>query len=220
MAHLPHLYLPGPWEQPVLAPTAQQFHHLRRVLRRTDAEPISYTDGSGRVGTGTVTARGVQRGDEYTVARPVPSVTLAVAPPQSTERARFLVEKLAELGVDRLVWLSTRHTQGHPPRREKSLAWAGAALEQSRGAWLMTVEGPTAIGNLEGAVWVASPRSAPPPRVNGDTTLVVGPEGGLAPDEVGSEAVEIGLGDRILRVETAAIVGAALMLDRSGRNTT
>ncbi len=220
MAHLPHLYLPGPWEQPVLEPTAQQIHHLRRVLRRTGDEPVSYTDGGGRIGTGTVIARGVQRGNEHTVARPVPSVTLAVAPPQSTERVRFLVEKLAELGVDRLVWLSTRHTQGHPPRREKCLAWAGAALEQSRGAWLMTVEGPVAVGDLEGAVWVASPGSAPPPRVSGDTTLVVGPEGGLDPDELGGEAVEIGLGGRILRVETAAIVGAALVLDRSGRNTT
>jgi 16S rRNA (uracil1498-N3)-methyltransferase len=47
---------------------------------------------------------------------------------------------------------------------------------------------------------------------------VVGPEGGLAPEEVaGLEALgyqQVGLGEAILRVDTAAVVIAALLLDR------
>jgi len=48
-----------------------------------------------------------------------------------------------------------------------------------------------------------------PPRA---TTVVVGPEGGLAPDEIPNEVVLWDLGPTILRVETAALVAAARLL--------
>lgn len=51
--------------------------------------------------------------------------------------------------------------------------------------------------------------------------IVVGPEGGFAPDELAlaeSASVPVaGLGSSILRTETAAVVGAALVLAAYGR---
>ena len=44
------------------------------------------------------------------------------------------------------------------------------------------------------------------------TTLVIGPEGGFSPAELAVAPITVSLGTGILRAETAAIVGAALMV--------
>src|SRR5690606_40670004 len=110
--HVPHVRAADGWEGSVLPLTADQTHHLRRVLRRVDGEEVSYTDGAGRIGRGRLTGDGVERGEETTVPRPM-GLTLAVAPPKSKDRARFVVEKLAELGVARLDRKSTRLNSSH-----------------------------------------------------------------------------------------------------------
>jgi 16S rRNA (uracil1498-N3)-methyltransferase len=42
--------------------------------------------------------------------------------------------------------------------------------------------------------------------------MCIGPEGGFREDDLPSGAVEVGLGPRILRTETAAMVAATLIL--------
>lgn len=211
--HIPHVLTAGR-EGPVLSLSEDQRHHLRRVLRLADGEEVSYTDGAGVLGVGYLRGEVVERGEEKTVPRPM-DLTVAVAPPASKDRARFLVEKLAELGVVRLVWVRTRFSEGRPPAAAKAAAWAQSALEQSRGAWLMQVEqGDLASLDEEGLV-VADPDGDEPSV--GARTLLVGPEGGLHPAEVPPGANTVALGPTILRVETAAIVGAALLGLRTER---
>lgn len=219
MRHIPHLLIPGPWEKAELETSDLQQHHLLKVLRLTSGSPVSYTDGAGTVGSGAIEGPALLRGEEHFEAQPMPPVALAVAPPKSIERARYVVEKLAELGVDRLVWMQAKYGEGRSPREEKTQSWASGALEQSRGAWLMAVEpltpprAPTDFSPL----WVAVPGGPPPPRVVDGGMILIGPEAGLADEEVPSSAVPLGLGKRVLRVETAAVSAATLILDRSGR---
>jgi 16S rRNA (uracil1498-N3)-methyltransferase len=52
---------------------------------------------------------------------------------------------------------------------------------------------------------------------DGSVTVVVGPEGGLSPDEIARFPRRMGLGDRVLRTETAAVVAASLVLDAGRR---
>ncbi len=218
MAHVPHIYLPRPWPETVLPLPERSRHHLVKVLRRRQGDPISYTDGAGTVGLGRLAEDGVERGDEAEIPAPRPAVTLAVAAPARAERARFLVEKAAELGVDRLVWLATTHGDSKPPSMAKAKAWAAAALEQSRGAQAMAIDGPVGPDALPGTLWVADPGgSSPPAAANSPVTLLVGPEGGFAAGEAPSRAFPMSLGDRVLRVETAAVVGAILVLQAVGR---
>ena len=219
MRHIPHLLIPGPWETAELEISDLQQHHLLKVLRMTSGSPVSYTDGAGVVGSGTIGGAALARGDEHFEARPVPPVSLAVAPPKSTERTRFVVEKLAELGVDRLVWMAAKQGEGRPPRQEKAQSWAAGGLEQSRGAWLMAVEPLTPCEALadSSTLWVARPGGPPPQRVVRGGMILIGPEAGLADEEVPSSAVPLGLGRRVLRVETAAVAAATLILYRSGR---
>ncbi|CAN5886139.1 hypothetical protein BH23ACT5_BH23ACT5_22580 [soil metagenome] len=188
-----------------------QRRHLERVLRLGEGSPVSYTDGRGVEGTGHLLNGAVMRGPEVTGAAPA-RVTLAVAPPAERSRARFIVEKLAELGVARLVWVHTRRTEGRPPPPARSEAWAEAALEQSRGSWLMEV----ASGRVEALdrPLVVADRSGTPSWPGGCACVLVGPEGGFDEAELPEDAVRVSFAPTVLRVETAAVVAATLALAR------
>jgi 16S rRNA (uracil1498-N3)-methyltransferase len=215
MRHVPHLLVEPPWPEGVLGLDAGRLHHLRRVLRLAEGAPVVYTDGSGTVGEGVFAGEGVERGAERAVDRPPIRVTVAVALPDSRDRQRFLVEKLAELGVERIRWLDTRYGEGRPPAAGRARKWADAGLEQSRGAWrTMVDDAPVPLAGLEGMVWAAVPGAPPMPAPPSRLTLAIGPEGGWAPDDLPAGVLPVGLGERVLRVETAAVVGAGLVLVR------
>ena len=223
MAHVPHVYLPAPWPDGTIPLLDRTRHHLRGVLRARPGDEVTYTDGFGSVGVGALASDGVVRGDERSVPAPSRGLAVAVAPPRRTERARVVVEKLGELGVDRLVWLDTAHG-GRPPRHDKVVAWTVAALEQSRGAHLLDVaEQPIRLHDLRAGsgqpLWVAEAGHNLLPSVadKGEVIVAIGPEAGFAEEEIPADALRFGLGGRILRVETAAIVAAVVALSRMGR---
>ena len=205
--HFPHLLIETAWDDETLMPTRDQIHHLERVLKVAPGEAVSYTDGRGTVGTGFYENSRISRDHEGTVPRPSP-LTLAVAPPASRDRCRFLVEKLSEMGVARLLWLSTRRGEGRIPHVGKTMSWAVSALEQSRGGWLMEI-GTELVGwdDLDRPLVVAIPGGGN--EVFEVRTVAVGPEGGLDPAEIPADAASIDLGTTILRVETAAVVAAS-----------
>ena len=210
MARVPHLFVSGPWESSLLDLDEVGSNHIRKVLRRADGDPVTYTDGAGHHGRGHLSSAGIVRGEEAAAARPVRPL-LAVAPPAQRDRARFLVEKLAELGTLELRWLETTFGQGRPPPADKVALWCRSALEQSRSSWMMSVApGPSTIDDLpDGTVF--ADHSGPARDDLGDVTCIaIGPEGGWAPGEVAFDAPLVGLGRSVLRVETAAIAAAAI----------
>jgi 16S rRNA (uracil1498-N3)-methyltransferase len=187
-----------------------QWRHLTKVLRVSPGEEVTYTDGRGRMGEGRLGNEEIERGEEETREREV-EITVASAPPAGKDRQRFLVEKLAELGVARLLWLETRHSAQRVASASKVVSWVLSAVEQSRGAFLMETI-PDLVGweELPRPYVVATPAGAPgPPSAR---TVVIGPEGGFAPDEVPPEAPTWFLGPTVLRVETAAVVAAARLM--------
>lgn len=54
MRHVPHLYLPGPWEEAEISLTDDHTRHLRKVLRLGDGAALSYTEGAGVMGEGVL----------------------------------------------------------------------------------------------------------------------------------------------------------------------
>jgi 16S rRNA (uracil1498-N3)-methyltransferase len=210
MAHIPHLLLETPWGSQLVEVSEAQAAHLERVLRLREGDPVSYTDGLGTLGEGRYRPGLVVRGGESTLERPT-DLVVVVAPPSNRDRARFMIEKLSELGVAEVRFLETRHGQGRPPRADRLRAWSVAGLEQSTGVWLMrTSTELVTLSALDGPVAVCQQGgSKEPPHAR---TVVIGPEGGWAPGEVPEEAMLFDLGDTILRVETAAVVAAARMI--------
>ena len=212
MRHVPHVHVPQPWDREELGVTIPQRDHVERVLRLVSGSAISYTDGAGMRGTGIYESGVVVRGEEGSIPRPS-ELVVAVPPPGHRDRARYLVEKLGELGVAELVWLRTEFGNRRPPSLKKVRSWSLAALEQSRGSWLMAVddsihswdrlEPPVAVAEI-GGLAVGRVPIEPRPR-----TVVIGPEGGFARGEVPDGLQQLDLGPTILRMETAAVFVAS-----------
>ncbi len=209
--HTPHLVVGGPWsDSEVLPLTITQWRHLTKALRLGDGDDVTYTDGLGTIGRGSLGHQQLVRGEE-TLVPPMKPLTVAVAPPNNKDRQRFLVEKLAELGVIRLRWLRTSYGANRPAAPPKVFSWVLAAVEQSRGAWLMEVD-TEMVGwaDLEGPLVVCDQTGSA--TVGIAHTVVIGPEGGWAPEEVPADVEVWNLGPNVLRTETAAIVAAARLL--------
>lgn len=203
MAHIPHLLIEASDDAVVLH--QDQHLHLEKVLRYKDGLPLSYTDGCGLLGSGLWSGGRLVRGEE----RQVPKrsrVTVAVAPPKAKDRQRLIVEKLGELGVSQLLWLSTRFGQVRPPAPARSRAWAIGALEQSRSAYLLEVTSGS-LDDIPEAVLADVGGGSLDASVH---TLAIGPEGGWHPDELLGHG-RARLSEQVLRTETAAIVGGALL---------
>lgn len=208
MSRVPHVFVAGPWNTPQLELTAEKQRHLERVLRLSTGAELTYTDGAGHSGKGVLDGGRLIRGQE-TSRRRTSNLTLAVAPPRSTDRTRFVVEKLSELGIAKLLWIETERSTGSPPRSEKAHSWSIAALEQSLGVWLPEI-GVARLDELEGA-WLADEGGDPWPRGGFDSqdVVAIGPEGGWTDREKASHDL-VSLGEPVFRIETAAVVAAVL----------
>jgi len=216
--------------------TGPEHHHIGLVLRARPGDALTLFDGAGgeveaeviRVErTETELALGARR----TVAGPAVALTLLCAVPRGP-RMDFLVQKTSELGVARIVPVVTERSVARPDAEaSKRARWEKIAREAARQcgrADLPLVDPPVALAEaLAGPGLPArrlalfegektrSLRAALAATEPSATALLIGPEGGFAPAELalaraaGFEAV--GLGERILRVETAAIVAVALV---------
>jgi 16S rRNA (uracil1498-N3)-methyltransferase len=136
----------------------------------------------------------------------------------------LVVQKATELGVAAILPVITMHSVGERVNLARLAAIATEAAEQSERLSVPTIQPPQPLPALL-AAWPGERRlvaaieraEAPPPAVGaGPTALLVGPEGGFAPVELDVLAAHpfvepATLGPRILRAETAAIVGLALL---------
>ena len=193
-------------------------HHLRRVLRLRDGDVVSVTDGEGRWCLAVVIVDGNALRLETTapvVVEPAPirTITIAAAMPKG-DRLDWMVQKVTEIGVDRLVLLHAEHSvvRWKPDRVEHQLARlqriADEALRQSRRVLRMTVDAPVPATDALGRFVVAEPGGRT--IRGGDTAVAVGPEGGWSASELAVCRDRIDLGPTILRTETAAVAVSAL----------
>lgn len=201
-------------------------HHVERVLRLRAGEAVSVSDGRGgwracsfRVGGGLEPTGEVERD-------PGPEPTLAVGfALVKGERPEWIVQKLTECGVDRIVpFVADRSVvqwDGAKAERnaERLARVAREAAMQSRRRWLpevAPVQPFAALADMEDAGWVRADFDGEPPTLAAPRILV-GPEGGWSDGERSAVPAAVGLGPTVLRTETAAIaVGVLLAGLRSG----
>ncbi|OBG66764.1 16S rRNA (uracil(1498)-N(3))-methyltransferase [Mycobacterium sp. E3339] len=209
--------------------------HAATVRRIRPGEQLLLGDGAGglahcdveHAGRDGLRARVLQR---WSVASGRPAVTVVQALPKS-ERSELAIELATEAGADAFVaWQAARcvaNWQGG--RVDKGLrrwrAVARSAARQSRRAHIPAVDGVLSTAELTrrvreavagGSVVLALHESAPGRLADSHVAqadslwLVVGPEGGMAPEEVAAltdaGAVPVRLGPQVLRTSTAAAV--------------
>ena len=199
---------------PVLADDAA--HHLFRVLRVRPGDSVTVTDGAGRWRACRAGEGDLEPVDEISsVQRRSTLLTVACTIPKQ-DRPEWIVQKLTELGVDRVVFLHAERSvvRWNDERAARHLAKlrrvAAEALQQSRGVWLPEVAGPTAAAEFLPGAAAAEPGALPVGPT--DTTVAIGPEGGWSPAELDAAASSVSIGAGVLRVETAAIVAGARMI--------
>jgi 16S rRNA (uracil1498-N3)-methyltransferase len=144
-------------------------------------------------------------------------VTVAFAPAKG-DRPEWVIQKLTELGVDRMVVLAADRSvvRWEGPRVERSLSRlakvAAEAAAQSRRVFLPEILGPQPLRQLaEGSVGAALAERGGGPAHPGLSLLAVGPEGGWSPGERALGLDTVGLGEHVLRAETAAVAAAVVL---------
>jgi 16S rRNA (uracil1498-N3)-methyltransferase len=218
----------------------QDSRHALRSLRLQPGEEVSLADGTGVVGEGRLDGEegglAVIRVEEvHRVVRRPPIVSVALAPPKG-DRLAWAIQKLAEVGTDEVVLMETgRSVRSWDSDRadraaDRLRAIAREAAMQSRQPFVMEVVPAVPLAEAmppQGAnavlMWAgAKTRLAEvlPEEASG-VRLFVGPEGGFSQEEIDSAGeagmAEATLGPSVLRTETAALVGAALVLARYRR---
>ena len=228
------------WANDTVWLAGNEFHHFTRVMRGKVGDTLVLFDGSGKYVLGiaeTLHKDGLHIRITETFADDVESplrLTIAAALPKG-DRQRFLIEKLAELGVARFI----------PVQMERSVARANDAVIQRLQRYvleaakqcgrnvLMEITNEVPIATLHehlvmeakyllhpvalGNVGQTTPRhilaGMPLPE---NITILTGPEGSFTEQEVTLALregfVPLDLGKRILRTETACIAAAAVFL--------
>ncbi|MDD5612372.1 MAG: 16S rRNA (uracil(1498)-N(3))-methyltransferase [Gallionella sp.] len=231
---MPRFYCPPPLpnhDSFNLPPDAA--HHASRVLRLREGTAVQLFDGLGNERHGVITELGGKRvvvGDLQIVDanRESPLATLLAQALSSSEKMDWVIQKATELGVTEIQPLDTERSVARltAERAEKRLAhWQQVAISaceqcgrnvlpviqppQDIHTWLQQMHHQPASRFILLPDGATSLRDQPPPQ--GKAVLLIGAEGGFSPAE--SEAAlqcgfaPIRLGARVLRTETAAVVG-------------
>jgi 16S rRNA (uracil1498-N3)-methyltransferase len=224
---LKSVFLPHPeLEGDRLHIVGDEHHHLT-VARAAVGEMVEVLDGKGALWTAEVV--GINR--KETVVRIVekrhvprigPEIILAMSLIK-TSAFELALEKAVEVGITRFIPFIAHRSNATSGRR--SDRWARIAIEaakQSKRYYLPAIEGQTEfkdVLNIPATTKIVfAERGGGPLKsaLAGSPALcLIGPEGGWTDAEL--EAARnnsfhlVGLGDTILRSETAAIVGAALL---------
>ncbi|MEU2284723.1 16S rRNA (uracil(1498)-N(3))-methyltransferase [Streptomyces sp. NPDC013178] len=220
--------------------------HAVSVKRLRAGETVVLTDGAGRWAEGEVVAA---EGKDRLVVRlrdlveepaESPRITVVQALPKG-DRGELAVETMTETGVDAIVpWAASRCiTQWKGERGLKALAkWRATAREagkQSRRVRFPEVADAATTKQVaallaradfaavlhEDRDYGSEPLATAHLPTEGEIVLVVGPEGGVSPEELalfeeaGARAYR--LGRSVLRTSTAGTAAAALILGRTGR---
>jgi len=218
--------------------------HAATVQRLGAGEELVLADGRGgtaaavveAAGKGTLTLRVGSRAYE-----PPPDPRLVVVQGIAKgDRGELAVQAMTEAGVDEIVpWAAARsvarwRAERGGRARDRWVATAREATKQARRAWCPVVGGDpdvstaTVAARLSGAAAAlvlheeaTAPLSTVDLPERGEVVLVVGPEGGIAPEELAAftaaGATAVRLGRAVLRTSTAGVAALAVLNTRLGR---
>lgn len=224
-----HLTDPDAFSGEALVIDGDAYRHLFRSRRLAMGAELRMVDGLGHARAGVIDSVSsksavVSLGAALPSREPKVHLELLVGALRP-ERADFLVEKATKLGVAAIRFLRTERS----PRRygegrlDRLLRVAASAVEQCHRSRLpeVTLHDSDEVGELLARfrrIFVLAPGGeemleAPN---DGRVAVLVGPEGGFSDDEAARlrdlAALSVDLGERILRVETAALAAASKLL--------
>jgi len=212
-SHGPHV-LVDDVEAPLLG--AEDRHHLTRVLRVREGDPLTVGDGAGSWRPCRLGSEPEPLDRVFVVPKPEPEIGVAFALIKGS-KPETVVQKLTELGVDHIIPFTAARSvvqwddQKSAKNAERLRKVAREAVMQCRRAWLPTIHDVAGFAEI-----VAMPGMSMADRSGGVVDLasplvMVGPEGGWDHAERDANIPRVRLADPVLRSETAAIAAATLL---------
>ena len=224
-------------DAPSVELTGDEAHHLIHVLRLSPGDTVALFDGRGTAKSARIA--GIHKDTvELEPGDPLPAhespitLTVAVAVPKG-EKMSLIVQKLTELGVTAIQPLITDlgevDEEWIQERLERWRRIAFEAAKQSARSRLPRIETPKPFDDddiIKRGTLLLRP-GAPPLREKPPVDpliIAIGPEGGWSNRELTlaqkRSVLELSLGPRTLRTETAAITATAIVQWLSGDLTT
>lgn len=202
--------------------------HCIRVLRMHAGDEVEIVDGKGNCYRCVLADDNPKAAAleivEVTAMPPIWNydITVAVAPTKHIDRMEWLVEKLTEIGVNRIVPLLCRRSERKEIKTERLEKIAVSAMKQSLKATLPRIDEMTTFADFLAKTQAEQrfigycdnsinrkllARECLPGR---NVVIAIGPEGDFSPDEIerafAAKFVPVTMGDNRLRTETAALV--------------
>ncbi len=227
-AGLPLFYQPDPAKSHL---TSEDSHHAVRVLRMRVGDKIEITDGKGSFHQAEITStQNPATAFKIAATRQVPprpfSIHLAIAPTKNTDRMEWLVEKVTEIGIEKITFIRCKTSERPVVPLERLQKVAISAMKQSKQAWLPEVWDMIDFKEFlpivtESQKFIAHVDESNPDHLlklakpGSDCVLLIGPEGDFTSEEL-AMALSLGfkkvsLGPNRLRTETAGLVGVVML---------
>lgn len=206
--------------------------HCLRVLRLSQGDEITLTDGRGCFYKAQITAATGKR-CLFTILEQETQpplwrghLHLAMAPTKNMDRTEWFAEKATEIGMDELSFLNCRFSERKVIKTERIEKIVVSAVKQSLKARKPQVNEMVPFEkfirqDFPGDKFIAHCYEGEKPLLKDvltsdrDTLVLVGPEGDFSPEEVELAVSQgfrpISLGKSRLRTETAALVAVHLM---------
>jgi 16S rRNA (uracil1498-N3)-methyltransferase len=209
----------------------EESRHCVKVLRRKNGDAIRITDGQGLFYEAVITDANASK-CAFSVHNTVREakkdyfIHVAIAPTKNPDRLEWFVEKATELGIDKITFLRTEHTEKVFLKKERLSKVAISAMKQSLKATLPVISdlqnfNDFVIESSEAQKFIAYVDEANPVHLkdaalNERSSLVlIGPEGDFSKEELdlalSTGFRKVSLGRSRLRTETAGIAACHIL---------
>jgi 16S rRNA (uracil1498-N3)-methyltransferase len=208
-----------------------EFVHITKVIRKQIGDEIFFVDGLGfiyhcrisSISKNDLSADIISKHEsknENDIA-----VTLALALLKNPSKFDFVVEKVVELGVKKIIPFISKFTISQKPKIDRWQNLAISAMKQSQRAFLPVISETIPFAellNYEADLKLIADIDTQSTAAKKETVksviIVIGPEGGFSNEEILSAEEagykKINLSKNRLRAETAAIASIPIILER------
>ncbi|HEU0226373.1 MAG TPA: 16S rRNA (uracil(1498)-N(3))-methyltransferase [Arachidicoccus soli] len=230
---LPVFYEPElPKELTTFTLSEDSSKHCIQVLRMKVNEHFHITDGAGNLLTVEIIAPHkkncvVKIINRHFYPRTTKEICVAITPTKNNSRMEWLLEKLTEIGVQKIILMQSEHSERHTIKYERLHNILVSAMLQSQQLYLPELSELTDFKQVvfnenfqeKYIAHCANDEKKtilPINKNNLSKIILIGPEGDFSANEIALSKVQkytpVSLGETRLRTETAGLVAAVLLI--------
>ena len=217
-------YLPDITNKAILS--KEESFHCLKVLRCKKDQLIHLTDGKGNLFSAIIDDENLEACSLRKVKKLLSKkskykIHLVVAPPKRIEKSEWMIEKISEIGVDKVTFIYSQHSERGKTKLDRLEKISIASMKQSNSLKKLKIEEITSYQNFlknfnkSGEKFIAHMDKENKTiktifKINKTYTILIGPEGDFSSNEIidahKKKFKSISLGKNTLKTETASII--------------